>query len=155
MYKWKKEEAQKEVVDPEIVYAEKSGYYCDLCGELIEEDTNKAPTYYGHNPRIRDAFQRVTNPNDFVPINTILPRVEIRSITGSKTVDLCPKCESEIMNKIASHSGKVIENLIRTSRSDIIFAQAHKDRDHEEIVRLRAENANMHTVLDALAYRND
>lgn len=146
MYKWKKEEAQKEIVDPNVVYAEKTGYYCDLCGELIEEDRRQVWAY---------SRRRVVNGDQPMPVNTILPYIEVRSLTGSRAIDMCSKCSSEIMSKIAIHSDNILENLIQVRKDEILFKQEDAYKTYDDISRLREENANLHKAIDAMAYRND
>lgn len=161
MYKWKKEEAQKEVVDPEIVYAEKSGYYCDLCGAFIGDIDNrtymprydspvisKKISYYGGKPNILNGEEQLS-------LETVIPVIELRTMRGRKTADLCPACEADIMAKIARHSEKVLENLTKASRYDILYHQDNIDKLYEDNRDLRNENSRMREEIDALTYRHD
>lgn len=155
MYKYAKvKETENKDIDQSIVYAEKSGLYCDLCGDLIHEGSARDyPTishytgskYYtiGTGCNLRDSTGRI-------PINTIIPTIRIHSLVADREIDICPKCESDILRKISINSGKIMENLLETSRYEILSFQENMRKDQEDIRNLRTELGYLQDAISAI-----
>lgn len=139
MYKYAKETKNKDI-DQSIVYAEKSGLYCDLCGGLICVDSER------NYPRIA---RRIGDTSD-IPINTIIPTIRIHSLVADREIDICPECELGILQKISINSGVIIENLLKTSRREILTFQENRRKDLEDIRNLRTEVGYLQDAISAV-----
>lgn len=136
MYKWAKDDLEIKLYADHykrVAYAEKSGLYCDLCGEFIAE----------HGGRSADMEKAIR-------VDTVIPKIKLHSLTKTTEIDICPKCEMELLSKISSHSDAVLEDLLSVTRLQVLDHEENEQRDRNHIRSLEKELDTMHGVLAAL-----
>ena len=149
MYKWAFDSKMKEINDT-VVYAEKSGWYCDLCGELILEDDEDNSLHYRSKYYIRPRKYMDFYTKGSYSLTTSIPVLKIYSIMGDAEIDMCSDCEYKIMDAITTHSPSIIKRLTTTSLDEIRFHHEAVEQDRLELNRLRNERDNLQNALDTI-----
>lgn len=138
MYKWAKDDLEIKLYADHykrVAYAEKSGLYCDLCGELISDDARTG---------------RAADMEKAIRVDTVIPKIKLHSLAKSTEIDICPKCEMELLSKIAVHSDAVLGDLLSVTRLQVLDHEENEQRDRNHIRSLEKELNTMHSTLAAL-----